>query len=309
MPAFAQDTSVNVNTLNAPELATVPVIDGNLDDAAWANVPSVAVTGTGDSPAATEPGDLDITMKVAWDQQTNALYFAFNIKDDVFVNVLGRGSSAGDSGWQNERMELILNGLNTGEATHGENSEFHTQYTFDLPNTIDDAPVGLADVPVSSQFISVPVLEAIDGSITPSGMPYNLNDDYVQSAAMLRATSANPTMWAESSVEWNWEFKIVVFDQLFNTTTVGIDTADQANIDNGYKDFFADSLNVIHQLKANDVIGLSPQQNDADVYDIPPTREHQQNTTNRAGNWDSSAELTGLILLPAQATVADWMVR
>lgn len=169
--------------------------------------------------------------------------------------------------------------------------------------------MGLADVPVSAPFVSVPVLEAIDGSIIPSGMPFNLNDDYVQSAAMIRVTDANAAMWAEAPVEWNWEFKIVVFDQMFDTNAVGIDTADQANIDNGYLDFFKDPLNVVHQLKANDVIGLSPQQNDSDEYDIPPTRNHQQNTTNRAGNWNSSAELTGLILLPPQAAVADWMVR
>jgi len=307
--ARAQDTSVNVNTLTAPELAVVPVIDGNLDDPAWAQVPAVRVTGSGDSPAATAPGDLDITMQVAWDKETNALYFAFNVKDDVFVNVLGLGSSVGSSGWQNERMELILNGLNTGEASHGENSEFHTQYTFDLPNTIDDSPVGLADIPVSTEFIAVPVLEGIDGSIIPSVWPFNLNDGYVQSAAMIRVTDPQVDTWMEAPVEWNWEFKIVVYEQLFNASATGIDMADQANIDNGYLDFFEDAVHVIHILRDHDVIGLSPQQNDADEFDIPPTREHQQNTTNRAGNWDSSAELTGLILLPAQVNVADWPIQ
>src|SRR3990172_8700969 len=80
---FAQDTSVNVNTITAPQLASPPVIDGDLSDAAWANVPDVIVNGSGDSPAPTQPGDLDIVMKVAWDDETNALYFAFNIHDDV----------------------------------------------------------------------------------------------------------------------------------------------------------------------------------------------------------------------------------
>ncbi len=132
--AYGQNTSVNVNTLTAPELSSLPVIDGDLSDAAWANVPQVTVNGNGDSPAPTTVGDLDITMKVAWDDETNALYFAFNIIDDFFINTAGRGASVSGDGWRNERMELIVNGRNTGNASHGENSEFHTQYTFRSPS-------------------------------------------------------------------------------------------------------------------------------------------------------------------------------
>jgi hypothetical protein len=76
----------------------------------------------------------------------------------------------------------------------------------------------------------------------------------------------------------------------------------EENIATGYKSFFEDLGNEIRNLQANDVIGISPQQNDADVYNIGAEREHQVNSTNRAGNWDSSAELTGLILAPAVVT-------
>ena len=306
---FAQDTSVNVNTITAPQLASPPVIDGDLSDAAWANVPDVIVNGSGDSPAPTQPGDLDIVMKVAWDDETNALYFAFNIHDDVFVDVLGRGSSVGDGGWNNERMELILNGINTGSASDGENSVFHTQYIFDIPNTIDDSPNGIASIPASTSFISVPVFEGIDGSIQAPGLPFNLNNDYVQSAALIRVTDPNATEWLESPVEWTWEFKIVVFEELTSTGFLGFDEGDPVNIADGFKAFFEDPVNVIHDLQLNDVIGFSPQQNDADVFSTAPEREHQVNTTNRAGNWDSSAELTGLILGARASSVLDWSVQ
>ncbi|RJP20196.1 MAG: hypothetical protein C4527_25600 [Candidatus Omnitrophota bacterium] len=307
--AYGQDTSVNVNTLIAPELSILPVIDGDLSDAAWADVPEVKVNGSGDDPAPTAAGDLDVTMKVAWDDETNALYFAFTVIDDVFINTAGRGSSVSGDGWRNERMELIINGLNTGNASHGEDSEFHTQYTFDLPNTIDDAPIGLADVPVSAQFISAPVLEAIDGGLTPPAFPFDLDDAYVESAAMIRVTDANASEWLEAPVEWTWEIKLVVFDEQFSNSVVGLDVNDAAHIANGFKAFFEDPIQVVHDLEANQVIGISPQQNDADAFGTPPDRQHQVNTTNRAGNWNSSAELTGLILGPKTTDVADWPIR
>ena len=55
--AYGQDTSVNVNTIVAPELASAPTIDGNLDEEAWGPVPAIPLTGSGDDPAATTPGN------------------------------------------------------------------------------------------------------------------------------------------------------------------------------------------------------------------------------------------------------------
>ncbi len=303
--AYAQDTSVNVNTLEAPELASVPTIDGDLSDPAWADIPEIIVNGSGDSPAPTTEGDLDIVMKVAWDDETNALYFAFNIKDDVFINLQGLGSSQGGSGWQNERMELILNGLNTGDASHGENSDFHTQYIFDIPNTADDEPNGIGNIPISTEFISVPVFEGIDGSIQAPGLPFNLNDGYVESAAMIRVTDPNVDGWLEAPVEWNLELKIVVYNEQLSNSVVGVDVNDAVNQENGFLAFFEDDLHIIRDLELNDVIGISPQQNDADVLGASVEREHQVNTTNRSGNWDSSAELTGLILVESVVTAID----
>ncbi len=301
---FAQDTSVNINTLEAQKLSTVPTIDGDLSDPAWANIPEIVVNGSGDDSAPSEAGDLDITMKVAWDDETNALYFAFNVKDDYFLNLLGIGSSQGGSGWQNERLELITNGANTGDPSHGENSEFHTQYIFDIPNTIDDAPNGLANIPFSTEFISVPVFEGIDGSIQASELPYNLSDDYIESAAMIRVTDPGADGWLEVPVEWNWEIKVVIFEEMHSNSVVGVDTSDPAMVAEGYKEFFEEGMNVVKDLALNDVIGISPQQNDADEFG--GGREHQVNTTNRDGNWDSSEFLTGLILVEGTTGIQNW---
>jgi hypothetical protein len=303
---MAQDTSKNVNTLTAPELSGLPIIDGDLSDAVWANVPEIIVNGNGDSPAPTTPGDLDIVMKVAWDEESNALLFGFSVVDDVFINLLSRGSSLGDGGYNNERMELIINGANTGDAGHGEDSVFHTQYTFDLPTTWDAQPGGINDLPVSSSFVSVPVLEGIDGSIQAPAFPFDFDDTYVESAARIRVTDPNATEWLEAPVEWTWEFKVVVYDELFSAGAFGYDTNDAALIAEGFKAFFEDSGNIIHDLNVNDVIGISPQQNDADVFSQSPEREHQVNTTNVAGNWNSSADLTGLILAAQTTNVSDW---
>ncbi len=297
--SVAQDTSKNVNSLIAKELSVVPTIDGDVSDAAWADIPEIQLTGSGDSPAPTEPGDLDFFMRAGWDDETNALYFAFRVVDDHFVNMMGKGSSFGDSNWKMERMEFVTNGANTGLVSDGEDSDYHTQFIFDLANTVDPQPGGILDLPVSSSFVSIPVYEGIDGSIQAIDLPYNLSDDYVQSAAKIRVTGGNPEAWGDAAVEWILEMKLVIFNKLTSTGMIGYDTADEENIATGYKSFFEDPANEIRNLQPNDVIGISPQQNDADIYDISAEREHQVNSTNRPENWNSSAELTGLILAPA----------
>lgn len=305
---YTQDTSVNVNTLTAPELSELPTIDGDLSDGIWANVPEVIVNGSGDDAAPTTPGDLDIVMKAAWDEESNSLLFGFSVVDDVFINLLTRGSSLGTAGHNNERLEFIINAANTGDAGHGEDSEFHTQYIFDLPTTWDPQPGGISDLAPSSDFVPVPVFEGIDGSLHIPEFPFDFDNTYIESAARLRTTDPNATEWLESPVEWTMEIKVVVFDELFSGSQFGYDPADPANAVDGYKSFFEDPIHIQHDLEANDVIGISPQQNDTDLFAQSPTREHQVNTTNVAGNWNSSADLTGLILAAQSASVSDWEV-
>lgn len=333
-PAMAQNTSVNVNSGVAPELSTVPTIDGDLSD--WADIPefSVPMNMDGDSPAAAPgSGDLDIVLKVAWDDETNAIYLGINVIDDSLVAYQSLGSSGGTSGWQNERLEVVIDGLNTGDAASSNGSGFHQQYVFDMPNTWDawssdndidnnvftNEQVGYfnnADggVAVSSSFITAPVFERIEGVLNTGAAhaPWDINDDFLESAAQIRVTDPGASEWVEAPVEYNWEIKIVVFEEVFNSADFGFDMDDPANIANGWVDHLTDPGNVVNDLEEGEVIGFSPQQNDGDIWP-DGGREHQTNTTGVAGNWNSSESLTGLILGAASAgggsSVTDWSIR
>lgn len=328
--AMAQDTSVNVNEFQIPELATVPVIDGDLSDAAWDNVPVIPMDKDGDSPAA-EPGsgDLDITLKVAWDDETNALYFSINVIDDAFVMTQGRGSSAGDGGWRNERLEIIIDGLNTGDAASTNTTPFHHQYVFDMPNSWDpwasdnniengvffDQEVGLfntADggIAPSANFVSVPVFERIEGALNVANghAPWNVSNNYLESAAMIRATDSSVTEWIEAPVEYNFEIKLVVFDELWPASDLGYEIDNPDNVAAGWDSFFTDEIHIVKDLGVNSVVGFSPQMNDDDVWTNAPARQHQTNTTGVAGNWNSSESLSALVLVGG-TSVPDWALQ
>lgn len=331
--ALAPAMAANVNSGTAPELATVPTIDGNLSD--WASIPvfSVPMNQNGDNAAATPgSGDLDIVLKVAWDNETNAIYLGLNIIDESLVAYQSLGSTAGTGGWNNERLEIVIDGLNTGDTASSTTSGFHQQYTVDMPNTWDpwaatnnvankvftQGEVGYFNtasggVPVSTSFIPFPTFERIEGSLNLDNThsPWNIADEYFQSAGRIRAT-ASAAEWVEAPVEYTFEVKIVVFEELIGATNAGFDINDPANIANGWKDFFTDSLQVPLDLETGTTIGFSPQMNDADVWPAGP-REHQTNTTNVAGNWNSSESLTALVMGAAGTgggtSVADWSLR
>ncbi len=318
MPGDAQDTSVNVNSYTIPELPSVPIIDGDLTDAVWANVPTIPMDKDGDSPAA-EPGtgDLDIVLKIAWDDETNALYFAINVIDESFVDIQGWGSTAGTGGYLNERLEIIIDGSNTGDSASDTTTGFHQQYTVDLPNNWDPFdPEALyyggfdqeGGYPVSTEFIQVPTYEQITDTIA-GDYPWNIADEYYESAARIRVTDPNATEWLEAPVEINWEVKIVPFVYLIGADALGYDQTDPANIENGFLAVFEDEINEALDMEEGLVIGCVPQQNDGDIFAESPEREHQTNTSGYDGNWNSSENLTGLILGPAAVSVSDWSIH
>jgi len=284
---FAQDTSVNVSSFSIPELAAIPVIDGDISDGAWESIPWMAVSEDGDppgNPAPPEAGNLDVQMKAAWDDETNAVYFAFHIIDDVFINEYGRGSSAGGNGWKHESLEVVFNAENTGSSADGEGSDHHAQYTFQFPNTIDDQPLGIGDLDVSTDFISLPVFEGIDGHFAGEEPTFDIDNNFVESAGMLRATKAGEPAWEGSPVEFYFEFKIVPFSIL--------------------KGSLDDAENVVKDLEALDVIGIDPCMNDSDSYS--GDREWRVNLSGTGAGWNSSAELVGMILEAAQTPVNNW---
>ncbi len=284
---LAQDTSVNVSSFSVPELGDIPVIDGDISDGAWANIPWMDVDKDGDppgNPAPPEAGNLDVQMKAAWDDETNALYFAFHVVDDVFINEYGRGSSAGTGGWQHESLELVINAENTGSSADGEGSDHHAQYTFQFPNTIDDQPIGMGDLDVSTDLISLPIFEGIDGHFAGESPTFDIDNDYVESAGMIRATRAGEPAWEGSPVEFYIEFKIVPFSILKGS----LDAPE----------------NVLKDLEALDVIGIDPCMNDSDSFG--GAREWRVNLSGTGAGWNSSAELVGMILEASQTPVADW---
>ena len=120
----AQDTTVNVNSYTIPELPGAPVIDGDLSDAVWANVPAIPMDKDGDSPAAAPgTGDLDIVLKIAWDDETNALYFAIPRMNRLsrwarFLATDGHKAS----GWKSSSMEP------TAETRTHHHLRYHQQY-------------------------------------------------------------------------------------------------------------------------------------------------------------------------------------
>lgn len=320
----------NVNTFTIPELATVPVIDGDLSDACWANVPAIPMDKDGDSPAATPgAGDLDIVLKVAWDDESNALFCAINVIDDSFVSVRGMGSLEGTDGYNSERLEVIIDGSNSGSADSTTTSGYHQQYCFDLPNTYDawdttndiakkkfvTENVGyfsdLGGVKPSSTFISSPVFERIQGTLDLDNThaPWDVADEFCQSAAKIRVTDSSVTKWAEAPVEINWEVKIVPFSYLMTASDLGFDIADPVNIANGWVDLFKDAVQEKVDMKEGVIIGFCPQQNDADVWDAAPARNHQTNTVGFDATWNSSENLSGLILGAKATTVSNWELQ
>ncbi len=321
LPAFAQDTSVNVNSFTAPELPTVPEIDGVLEDSVWAAVPTIPMDQDGDSPAA-EPGsgDLDITLKVAWDEETNCVFFGLHVIDDSYINTCGFGSSVNDGGWRNERLEIVIDGSNSGLADSNTSSGWHQQYCFDMPNIVDpwdpdNGLYGMADTPVSTEFIPVEVYEGITAILWPNSSTYpegfDLHDDYMESAAQLKCTNPDATEWIEQPVEFVWEIKLAIFPELFAAEEYGYPLDDPALAETGFEEYLALPDHQRADLEEDYVIGFTLQQNDGDVYnpDGQPEREHQTNTTGVAGNWNSSESLSGLILGPTLAGVEDWTLR
>jgi hypothetical protein len=236
--------------------------------------------------------------------------------DESYCNANGLGASTNPEGWHNERVELIIDGINSCEAGDLLTTGYHQQYTFDMPNIWDNnkpeaGEYGMADVPVSTSFIPVKVYERISRTIEPvhpDAYPFDLSDKFLQSAARLRATQQKPD-WIEAPVEFVWEIKLVVFEQLLPAADVGVDITDPANLKNGYEAVFADTAQIVKDLKTNGVIGFTIQQNDADVFAESPTREHQNNTTGFSGNWNSSQNLSALILGSAITNVGDWALR
>jgi hypothetical protein len=86
--AGTKKSSVQDDLVLAPEVLTVPVVDGSGDDACWENVPwqSIDQVWIPYGDAMVDSADYYGRYKVMWSSTTNLLYFLMEVTDDVFVD-------------------------------------------------------------------------------------------------------------------------------------------------------------------------------------------------------------------------------
>ncbi|MDZ7288739.1 MAG: T9SS type A sorting domain-containing protein [candidate division KSB1 bacterium] len=82
-----QKVLVQDNPVLAPNVATLPVIDGTGDDPCWQNVPWQSIDQVWIPYGANvASNDYSGRYKVVWSSTTNLLYFLVEVTDDVFVD-------------------------------------------------------------------------------------------------------------------------------------------------------------------------------------------------------------------------------
>jgi len=94
--AGSKKSLVQDNPVLAPDVATVPVVDGIGDDACWQNVPWQSIDQVWVNYAnPVDPDDYTGRYKVVWSSATNLLYFLMEVTDDVFVDGYDPNTSGG----------------------------------------------------------------------------------------------------------------------------------------------------------------------------------------------------------------------
>ncbi|MBN2000583.1 T9SS type A sorting domain-containing protein [candidate division KSB1 bacterium] len=79
-------TTVQDDTVKAPECTTVPVIDGKADDACWSTAKWQAIDQAWITwGEAMDPADFTGRYKVMWSSETDRIYFLVEVIDDVLV--------------------------------------------------------------------------------------------------------------------------------------------------------------------------------------------------------------------------------
>jgi hypothetical protein len=85
--AGTKKSSVQDDPVLAPDVLTVPVVDGIGDDACWESVPWQSIDQVWIPYDSTvTPDDYSGRYKVVWSSTTNLLYFLMEVTDDVFVD-------------------------------------------------------------------------------------------------------------------------------------------------------------------------------------------------------------------------------
>ena len=113
--AAAQQKPDQVPPLRANRIATAPVIDGNLDDEAWAGAPLPTGSWLSYNPLHGDKIPQQTTAWVAYDDQ--ALYFAFKC-DDAEPSRIKTSITRRDNIWSDDWVGLSLDALGTGQVSY-----------------------------------------------------------------------------------------------------------------------------------------------------------------------------------------------
>jgi cellulose/xylan binding protein with CBM9 domain len=192
--------------------STAPVIDGNVNDAVWANanvydtdeffIVEAAGSGNPIGPAAPSP-DLTIEWRALWDN-TN-LYVMTKVNDDAMVNSLeafGGADAAAD--WNDDSVEFYIDAQNVNNSEYDPNTN-PGQPTFQFTALAGWTP-SIADTDPSSPRPTRNPPSLPNTSFTHGINSYNGNDDsnqYPQTTGS--ATSSAVTTNPAGGFDWSFE--------------------------------------------------------------------------------------------------------
>ncbi|MBC6995083.1 sugar-binding protein [Neolewinella lacunae] len=172
------------NTFTARKVTTPPTIDGQPNDAAWAEVPwnSYQIFRKGNDPTATEdpvsPTDFDMEFKAVWDN--NTLYLLIHITDDV-ISYRPDGNW-----WWQDAVEFYVRGKGDIVVGYNRNNPTHSSFERLHPNE-DNLLVSLNNMGMYPSEAAI--------SITAAGGTNDIYYEYkdVSWSAMLGGMGATPS--------------------------------------------------------------------------------------------------------------------
>ena len=95
--AGVENVTVQDDTVKAPDVATVPEIDGSGDETCWQDVTWQSIDQVWiEYGKSVDPKDYTGRYKVVWSSQTNLLYFLVEVTDDVAVDGFIRDVTTGN---------------------------------------------------------------------------------------------------------------------------------------------------------------------------------------------------------------------
>jgi len=185
---FSQD-----DTVQAPEVSTVPVFDGMGDDQCWQNIPWQSIDNVWiPYNGSVNQNDYSGHYKLVWSSSTNLLYFLIEVNDDAFVDgfVLGQTADV----YNFDIAEVFID----EDASGGE-------HRFDGPGTNAENAFAYhiyADYPAEGMTSTDPYV----GDMAAS--PPNYNFHFPEFALRKNGNTAV------------WEFSLIVYDDTYSPSNI-----------------------------------------------------------------------------------------